>query len=119
MQFGGTHKLAAVLAFAFGVQATQIAILAAAAVSTRLLRRTTRSPRVLAIICAAFVLRDSWHRLLARARTLDVSAWKWPGLAPGGIITIAILLSITLWITHSNRSRNAVRAVLDSPGDLY
>jgi hypothetical protein len=107
MQFGGTHKLASVLAFAFGIQATQIAILAAAAVATRLLLRTTRNPRVLAIICAALVLRNSWHRLLDRARTLDVSARQWPGLAPGGIVTFAILLSITLWIARSNRSRNA------------
>src|SRR5262249_31719150 len=86
MQFGGLHKFASVLAFAFGVQGIQIAILVVASIATGLLLRTTRNPRVIAIICAAFILRNSWHRLLDRARTLDVSAWKWPGFAPGGII---------------------------------
>jgi hypothetical protein len=73
MQFGGTHKLASVLAFDIGIQTVQVCILAASVAATRILLRQTRAREVAAIICAAIVLRISWHHMLDRARVLSMS----------------------------------------------
>jgi len=103
MQFGGTHKLASVLAFDGGIQAVQVCILVVSAAATRLVLRLTRAPEVASIVCGAIVLRISWHHMLDRARVLSMSTVVRPVLTPAVVTAIAIISFLAILTACANR----------------
>lgn len=105
MQFGGEHKFVSVIAFASGIQVTQVLFLAAAVAAIALLWRMVRYPSVFAIIAAAFVLRISWHAMLDRARVLKASTVAWPIITPTVIMSVASLLALAFLATIIRRKR--------------
>jgi hypothetical protein len=71
-QFGGAHTLAAALAFACGLVATQLSALAVAACIVLLIPRVSRVPRGITIVVAALAVHVSWQQMLDQVRALTL-----------------------------------------------
>jgi hypothetical protein len=72
VQFGGAHTLAAALAFACGLVATQLSALAVAALVVFLIARVSRVPRGITIVVAALVVHVSWQQMLDHVHALTL-----------------------------------------------
>jgi hypothetical protein len=72
VQFGGGHTLAAALAFAGGLVATQLSALAVGALIVLLIARVSRVPRGITIVVAALVVHVSWQQMLDHVHALTL-----------------------------------------------
>ena len=79
LQFGGSHVLASILSFNFGVELGQLLILGLLIPALNLLLRLGVPERIGTIFLAALAAHTGWHRMLDRARWLSNSQFNWTG----------------------------------------
>jgi hypothetical protein len=87
-QFAGTHLLVSLLAFNFGIELGQIAVLAFMLPALALLRRNVLRGRMGTIILSAIVAHTAWHWMIDRADALWRSPWPRPDLVGVSILVL-------------------------------
>ncbi len=80
LQFAGSHVLASVLSFNFGVEMGLILVLALLVPVLNVLLRFTTKRQMETIILSALAADLGWHRLTERADRLSQFSFKWPAL---------------------------------------
>jgi hypothetical protein len=111
IQFGGAHRMAALLAFDAGIVIGYVSALALFAGAVKCLLRLSSAPRVVVIIAAAIAIRISWHRMLDRAHALNLTPISLPvtNVAAFTLAGIALAAALTASLYRSRRMSSAAR----------
>jgi len=80
MQFAGSHLLASLLSFNFGVELGQLLVLALMIPTLEILFRYAVAERMGTIILSAIVAHTAWHWMIDRYQVLRQYQIRWPAL---------------------------------------
>ena len=96
VQFGGTHPLAAGVAFTLGVVAGELLTLALGVAALQIVLRLSRAPRAIVAIAAAIAIHVAWRRMLDRADALALVQVTTPAFNPAMLAMIGVIAVATL-----------------------
>jgi hypothetical protein len=94
LQFAGSHLLTSLLAFNAGVEAAQLVVIVAVALTVTVAFRRLASPRVAAIVLSAIAAHTGWDWLLERGAVLWQFSWPTPSLTTVATLTIWLALGV-------------------------
>jgi hypothetical protein len=114
VQFGGIHRSFSILAFNFGLAASQLGVISLIVAAMPFALRIPRAPRIAVVTAAAIAVHISWHRMIDRAHALGTIATSWPFtgskvFAISGS-ALAVVLVVAAVRTYSGENKFSWRA---------
>ncbi len=103
LQFAGDHLVSSLLAFNFGVELGQLAVLAVLVPVFALLFKYVVKERIGIIVLSALAAHTGWHWMTERWSALSEMDVPWPGFDQAGIslilrlVILAVVLAGVLW----------------------